>query len=53
MEANHVKFHQSCYRLFDNQKLSRDQASLHKRKHVEISSTETHRTYSSQGNVGS
>ena len=45
----HAKWHQSCYRLFDNQKLFHAQASSNKRKHVEISSPETCRSYSSQG----
>ena len=53
MKAQHAKWHQSCYRLFDHQKLFRVQASSNKRKHVEISSLETRRSYSSQGDVGS
>ena len=53
MKAHHAKWHQSRYRLFDNQKIFRAQASSNKRKHVEISSPETRRSYSSQGNVGS
>ena len=36
MKAHHAKWHQSCYRLYDNQKLSCVQASSNKRKDVEI-----------------
>ena len=54
LKAHHAKWHQSCYKLFDNQKLTRVRIdSNRKRKHPEISSPETRRSYTSQSNVGS